>query len=72
MKTLERCQWRRSCVYIVNCEHISNFPLIIDFEQGKVCWVHTEKINFSGQEQVYHALCCSKTDCDQNLLTNSI
>ena len=45
MKTLERCQWRRSSVFIVNCEHISNFLLIIDFEQAKVCWVHIEKIN---------------------------
>ena len=43
MTTLERCQWRSS-VYIVNCEHISNFPLIIVFEQAKVCWVHIEKI----------------------------
>ena len=45
MKTLERCQWRRPSVFIVNCEHISNFLLIIDFEQAKVCWVHIEKIN---------------------------
>ena len=45
MKTLERCQWRRSSVFIVNCEHISIFLLIIDFEQVKVCWVHIEKIN---------------------------
>ena len=45
MKTLERCQWHRSRVFIVNCEHISNFLLIIDFEQAKVCWVHIEKIN---------------------------
>ena len=45
MKTLERCQWRRSSVFIVNCEHISNFLLIIDFEQAKVCRVHIEKRN---------------------------
>ena len=45
MKTLERCQWRRSSVFIVNCEHISNFLPIIDFEQAKVFWVHIEKIN---------------------------
>ena len=54
MKTLERCQWRRPIVYIVNivnCEHISNFLLIIDFEQPKVCWVYyIEKINtFEGK-----------------------
>ena len=45
MKTLERCQWRHSSVFIVNGEHISNFLLIIDFEQAKVSWVHIEKIN---------------------------
>ena len=45
MKTLEQCQWRRSSVFIVNCEHISNFLLIYYFEQAKVCWVHIEKIN---------------------------
>ena len=45
MKTLGRCQWRRSCVRIVNCEHISNFLLIIDFEHAKVCWVYIEKLN---------------------------
>ena len=45
MKTLERCQWRRPSVFIVNCEHISNVLLIIDSEQAKVCWVHIEKIN---------------------------
>ena len=44
MKILERCQWCRSSVFTVNCEHISNFFLLIDFEQTKVCWVHIEKI----------------------------
>ena len=43
MKTLERLQWRRSCVFIVNCEHTSKFVLVIDFEQAKVCWVLIEK-----------------------------
>ena len=45
MKTLGRCQWRRSRVFIVNCEHISNFVLIVDLEQANVCWVHIEKTN---------------------------
>ena len=45
MKALERCQWRRSNVYIVNCKHISNFRPIIDFEQANVFWAHIEKIN---------------------------
>ena len=43
MKTLERYQWRRSSFFIVNCKHISNFLLIIDFEQAKVCWFHIKK-----------------------------
>ena len=38
MKTLEQCKWGRSRVFIVNCEHVSNFVLIVDFEQA----------NFSG------------------------
>ena len=45
MKTPERCQWRRSIVFIVNCEGTSNSFLIIDFEQAKVCKIHIEKIN---------------------------
>ena len=45
MKTQERFQWRRSSVYIVNCKRISNFYLIIDFEQANVFWVHIEKIS---------------------------
>ena len=45
MKTLERCQWRRSSVFIVNCKHISNFLLIIAFEEAKICWVYIENIN---------------------------
>ena len=28
MKTLERCQWRDSSVFIVNCEHISSLVRI--------------------------------------------
>ena len=43
--TLEQCQWHRFSVFTVNCEHISNFLLITDFEQANVCWVHIEKIN---------------------------
>ena len=50
MKSLEWCQWRRSSAYIGNCEYISNFLLIIDFEQAKVCWVNIVKINtFEGK-----------------------
>ena len=45
MKTLERCQLRHSSVFIVSCEHISNFILIVKFEQANVCRVHIEKTN---------------------------
>ena len=45
MKIPERCQWRRSSVVIVSCEHISNFFLIVDFEQPNICWDHIEKTN---------------------------
>ena len=33
MKILERCQYRHSCVFIVNCEHILNFVLIVDLNR---------------------------------------
>ena len=42
MKTLERCQWRYSSVFIVNCEHTSSFVLIAELEQANVYWVHIE------------------------------
>ena len=45
MKTQEQYQWHRSPVFISNCEHISDFVLIIDFEQANVFLVHIEKIN---------------------------
>ena len=41
----ERCQWRRSNAFIVNCNYISNFVPIVDFEQVNVCLVHNEKAN---------------------------
>ena len=55
MKTLERCQWRRSSVYIVNCKHISDFLLIVDFEQANVFWVHIEKIN-TFEDKIIHTI----------------
>ena len=45
MKTLERCQWRHSSVFIVNREYISSFVLIVEFEQENVCWIHMERTN---------------------------
>ena len=43
VKTLERCQWRRSSICFANCEHISNFALIVYFDQASVFWVQSEK-----------------------------
>ena len=41
---------RCSSVFIVKCEHISNFLLIVEFEQVNVCLVHIEKSNtFEGK-----------------------
>ena len=57
----QRCQWRRSSVFIVNCKHISNFVLIVDFEQANVCLIHIENANI---------MCYFK--CEQNLLRNSL
>ena len=45
IKTLERCQWRHSCVLIISCKNISIFVLIVEFEQANVYWVHFEKTN---------------------------
>ena len=45
MKTIEWCQWLHSSVFIVNCEYISSFVLIVEFEQANVCWVYIEKKN---------------------------
>ena len=43
-KTLERSHW---ClfVFIINCEYISYFVLIVDSERANVSWVHIEKTN---------------------------
>ena len=56
MKTLEGCQWRRSSVFIVNCEHISNFALIVDFEQANARWIHIEKTN-TFKDKIGHIIC---------------
>ena len=45
MKTLKRCQWHHSIVFIVNRKHISNFVLIAEFEQAIICWIHFKKTN---------------------------
>ena len=43
-------QWHRSSVFIVNCEHISNFVPIVVFEQANVSLVHIEKANIFEDE----------------------
>ena len=55
MKTLERCLWRRSSVFIVNCDHISKFVLIVDIKQEKFCWVHIEKTN-TFEDKIEHIM----------------
>ena len=45
MKTLERCQYRRSGVFIANSEYISHFVLIVNSGQANVCCIHIEKAN---------------------------
>ena len=42
-----------SSVFIVNCEHTSNFALIFGFEQAKVCLVHIEKTS-TFEEKIGH------------------
>ena len=43
IKELERCRWCHPSAFIVNCEHISNFLIIVDFQQANVCWVYVGK-----------------------------
>ena len=75
MKTLEQCQQRRPSAFNVNCKHISNFLLIIDFEQAKACWVNIEKINtfedkisYIMRYAVVYIMRYAVFKCDQNLL----
>ena len=56
MKTLGRCQWRRSNVDIVNCKHFSNILLIIDFELANVFWAHIEKLN-TFEDKIRYIMC---------------
>ena len=68
MKTLEQCQWHRSSVFFVNCEHILNFVLIVNLEQGSIWWVYIEKANTFEDKIAYimrYVLVIFK--CKQNL-----
>ena len=39
-----------SSVFIVNCKHILNFIVIVDFEQANFYWAHIRNINlFEGK-----------------------
>ena len=53
MKTPEQCQLRRSSVFLVNREHISNFVLIVEFGQENLCWIHIEMANTFGDKMRY-------------------
>ena len=73
----ERCQSR---VFIVNCKHISNFVLIIAFEQANVYLVH-KAITFEDKiEYIMHYVYIMRILClyyayfkrEQSLETNSI
>ena len=35
-----------SSVFIVNCKPISNFVLLVDFEEANICLVHIEQEHF--------------------------
>ena len=73
MKTLQWCRWRRSSVIIVNCEHISNFVLIVDFEQANFFWVQIEKANtFEGKIAYIMHYVVVYFRWQQNLPTNII
>ena len=55
MKTLEQCQWCHSSVFIANCEHVSNFFLIVDFEELGSYWKNKHHWR---QDRVYALFCC--------------
>ena len=67
----QRCQWCGSSVFTVNWKHISNFVLIVDFEQPNVCLVHIEKTN-AFEDEIGHIMRYVHCICEQNLLTNTI
>ena len=69
IKTLEWCQWLRSSFYILNYERISNFLLIIDFEQANICLVNIKNINTFEYKIWYAMRYVVVFKCDQNLLT---
>ena len=55
MWKLFRCQWRCFSVFIVNCKHISNVVLTVDFEQAKICSIYIEKANIF-EDKIVHIM----------------
>ena len=48
MKTAERSQWLRFGDFIVKCEHVSHFALIVNFEQANTsAGLHIENTKIS-------------------------
>ena len=43
--------------FFINYKHISNFVLIVDFEQVNVCLVHIEKANIF-EDKIVHIMSC--------------
>ena len=52
-------------------KYISNFFLIVDFEQANVCSVHIEKANIF-EDNIGHSCVIYYFKCEQNLLRNNI
>ena len=69
MKTLEQHPWRHSGIFIVNCEHISHFVLIDDFEEANVCWVDIKNTN-TFEDKIGYIM--QYFTYKKNLLANSI
>ena len=44
-----------SVFFFVNCERISHFLLIVDFEQKNVSWILTEKTN-TFEDKIGHVI----------------
>ena len=81
MKTLERCQWRRSSVYIVNCEHFCNcskidqnsrFVLIVDFEQANFARLILKRETLLKTRSSISCVMLWDFNSKQNLLKNSM
>ena len=71
----QRCQWHRSGVFIVNCKHVSNFVIIVNFEQANFCSFHIEKANIFEdkiENTMLHIILSANKIFYQIALTNTI